>query len=302
VSPCVLLVRLTDAPEDGAGLERVRVQELVEFAVRLDEAHSTEETKAGETSAIEVLADVPFRVAVTTAFWSEGSVFVLIENVAEDAVGETATAEGTDRIETLLANEIEAPDAGAGFERVTAQELLEFAERLEGVHCRDETMAGETRAMEVDCDNPLSVAMTMTVWSESAEIVVRVNVAEEALAEMGTDGGAATLFEVEVRATLAPPVPAGPLRVRLHVEVVDGPRVDGLQDRAVTVNGGSGAVAMLAVPPVGETGRASPTGDAPRTLLIPIGAVVALGVKTSETMPTTPLEIVLEFKPETMQM
>jgi len=68
VSPCVLLVRLTDAPEDGAGLERVTVQELVEFAVRLDEAHCREETKAGEISAIEALADFPFRVAVMMAF------------------------------------------------------------------------------------------------------------------------------------------------------------------------------------------------------------------------------------------
>jgi hypothetical protein len=68
VSPCVLLVRVTDAPEDGAGLERVRAQELVEFAVRLDEAHCREETRAGETSAIEALADVPFRVAVMMAF------------------------------------------------------------------------------------------------------------------------------------------------------------------------------------------------------------------------------------------
>jgi len=132
--------------------------------------------------------------------------------------------------------------------------------------------------------------------------VVRVNVVEEASAEMATDGGATTLFEVEVRATLAPPVPAGALRARLHVEVVDGPRVDGLHDRAVTVNGGSGAVETLTVPPVGESGRESPAGDAPRTLLIPIGAVVALGVNTSETTPTTPLEIVFEFKPETMQM
>jgi len=90
-------------------------------------------------------------------------VFVLVENVAEDAVGGTATAEGTERVETLLANEMEAPDAGAGFDRVTVQELLEFAERLEGVHCRDETTAGETRAMEVDWEDPLSVAMTVTV-------------------------------------------------------------------------------------------------------------------------------------------
>jgi hypothetical protein len=90
-------------------------------------------------------------------------VFVLIENVAEDAAGETARVEGTERVEALLANEMETPDTGAGFERVTAQEPLEFVERLEGVHCRDETTAGETRAMEVDCEDPLSVAITVAV-------------------------------------------------------------------------------------------------------------------------------------------
>ncbi len=89
------------------------------------------------------------------------------------------------------------------------------------------------------------------------------------------------------------PAGAAPLRATSQVEVSEMPRVAGLQDRAVTATGAVGMAGTLMVPPLGESGRESPAGDASRAFVTLIGAVVTLGVNAIDTTPTTPLEIVL---------
>ena len=59
-----LLLKLMEAPAGGAAFESVTVQEALAPAARLAAAQSTEDTRAGETSPIEVVAEDPFRAAV----------------------------------------------------------------------------------------------------------------------------------------------------------------------------------------------------------------------------------------------
>jgi hypothetical protein len=301
VRACVLLVRAAESPDAGAALERVTVQEVLELASKFVVSHCREERTVAETRATEVSTDEPLSAAVTVAFWSEEKDAVRIVNAAEEVLAGTATDGGTERLCTLLVRPTDASEEGAAFERVTVQELLELAVRLADAHCRAVTTAGAISATEVDWEDPFSVAVRVIVSSKGTEAAATGNVAEDALAGTATKEGTVRMFEVEVRATLAPAVPAGALRVVVHVEVADGPRLDGLQDRAVTVSGGTGAERVMA-PPVGETGRESPAGEAARALLRPMRAVVALGVKTTDTTPTIPLAIVLALSPETMQM
>ena len=59
-----LLLKLMEAPAGEAAFESVTVQEVLAPATRLAAAHSTEETRAGETSPIEAVEEDPFRAAV----------------------------------------------------------------------------------------------------------------------------------------------------------------------------------------------------------------------------------------------
>jgi len=79
--------------------------------------------------------------------------------VAEEVYGETATDEGTARAGALLVTATESPAAGAGLERVTAQEVVEPAARLVASHCREEIIVAEIRATEVLTNEPLRVAV-----------------------------------------------------------------------------------------------------------------------------------------------
>ena len=75
-------------------------------------------------------------------------------------MGETATDAGTARAGALLVTAIESPDAGAGLERVTAQEVVEPAARLVASHCREEIITvAEISETEVLTDEPLRVAV-----------------------------------------------------------------------------------------------------------------------------------------------
>ena len=114
-----------------------------------------------------------------------------------------------------------------------------------------------------------------------------------------TDAGTAKLVELDPSATVTPPVPAGPLKLTVQVDVPAELTEAGLHDRELTVTETAG---IVIVPLMGETATEAPASEAPRALATAIGAVVAPLVNVTVTTATTPLEIILELMPEAMQI
>jgi hypothetical protein len=78
--------------------------------------------------------DEPFNVAVTVAVWSESSAPVLAVNVAEVALAETLTEDGTvSRDEALLESAITVLLV-VDFDTVTVQVVLALEARLAAAH------------------------------------------------------------------------------------------------------------------------------------------------------------------------
>ena len=74
----------------------------------------------------------------------------------------TVTLGGTFKLENpLLPRVTTIPPAGAAFDSVTAQLLLEFELSVLGLHCNDETATTEARLRFTDCDVPLKLPVTL---------------------------------------------------------------------------------------------------------------------------------------------
>jgi hypothetical protein len=68
----------------------------------------------------------------------------------------TVTLGGTVKLENpLLPSVTTAPPAGAAFDNVTEQLLLEFELSVVGLHCKDETAIAAARLKFTDCEVPL---------------------------------------------------------------------------------------------------------------------------------------------------
>ena len=111
-----------------------------------------------------------------------------------------------------------------------------------------------------------------------------------------TDAGTVKLLELELSITVAPPVPAGLLKVTVQADDPAELNDVGLQYRELTVTGAA-AWGIVIVPPVVETATDAPAREAPMALDTPISVVVALLVSVNVTTATTPLEMVLELRP-----
>jgi len=109
------------------------------------------------------------------------------------------------------------------------------------------------------------------------------------------EAGTVRLVELEL-SPMVPPL--DPLRITVHVLEALGANVPGLH--AIELIGLTGA-ATLTVPPVPVTAIASPVGEAPKLLLIVTGRAV-LPDKVTDTVATTPLEMVPEFNPHATQV
>ena len=128
--------------------------------------------------------------------------------------------------------------------------------------------------------------------------VVALNVAELPNAATVTDDGTVRVELLFVRATLAPPGGAAPLSVTLHVELLELPKLAGLQDKELTL----GNAPLVTVPPVEESAISSPEGDAARLLLIAIEVMVKPTDMVRFTTATVPFEMIPEFMPDTTQV
>jgi hypothetical protein len=106
------------------------------------------------------------------------------------------------------------------------------------------------------------------------------------------EAGTVRAVELELRATVPPPVP---LRITVQVLEAPGAKIPGLHTiELIELIAGA---ATLTVPPVPVTAIASPIGEAPKTLPIVMGRLpVPDGV--TDRVATTPSEIALEFNPQ----
>jgi acetolactate synthase small subunit len=83
---------------------------------------------------------------VTVALEAPPRVAVVAVKLAELAAVATVTEAGTVSRELVLARVMTAPPAGAAWDRVTTQVVEEFVVRVVGVHDKEGTEAGATKA------------------------------------------------------------------------------------------------------------------------------------------------------------
>jgi hypothetical protein len=119
-------------------------------------------------------------------------------------------------------------------------------------------------------------------------------VAEVEFAGTRIDGGTVRVVLVLVSVTLAPPTGAAPVKVTEQVELLDGFKLAGRQDSALTA-GPPGA--PVTVPPVAETAMLPPAGDAPTLLFIAMAVGVVATVRLSTA--TVPFAMIPASVPET---
>jgi hypothetical protein len=106
------------------------------------------------------------------------------------------------------------------------------------------------------------------------------------------------LAEFELRPMVPPSVP---LRATLQRLEERGPKVPGVQVmELIVVTGVTPALTMIP-PSLPVTVIASPAGEAPKLLLMLIGAALPPD-KVTETEATTPFEMVVEFNPHATQL
>lgn len=120
------------------------VQELVPPAGKIAGAQFTE-SRVGRVRPRVKLAELPFKVAVTTADWLPDRLPAVTGNVAELALPITEIELGTPRKLLLLLRSTVAPGAGIGLLSVTVQVVLELDARLVTAHCTAEIVGRLTR-------------------------------------------------------------------------------------------------------------------------------------------------------------
>jgi hypothetical protein len=239
-------------------------------------------------------ADEPFNVAVTVAAWFETRTPVLAVNVAELALAAKFTEVGTvNRVEALLASATTVLLV-VDFDRVTVQVVRALEARLSTAHCSQD-MVGRVASESVAAwDEPFVAAVTVAVWSAVKAVAVARNVPLLEPVAIVSDPGTVRLVELELR-PMVPPL--DPLRTTVQVLEPLGAKDAGLHVIELI---GFTAAATLTVPPVPVTVIASPVGEAPR--LLTVTGRLLLPDSVTDTVATTPLEIVLEFNAHATQV
>lgn len=113
-----------------------------------------------------------------------------------------------------------------------------------------------------------------------------------------TDDGTLRVGLLLVRLTVAPPEGAGPFSVTVHVEVPELFKVDGAQDREVTL----GNAPPVTTPPVGVTAIPIAAAEAATAFVTPIEVLLTPTAMVRFTTATGPLAIRPAFIPEATQL
>jgi hypothetical protein len=137
---------VTEEPPVGAGPLSVMVQLVEPGVIKLEGAHTKEETVVGAGTSVSVaVCDAPAYEAVMVADWVEETAAAFAEKLALVAAAATVTDAGTVKARLSLDSVTAAPPAGAALVRVTVHALVAFGPRLEGAQANDDTSTGATR-------------------------------------------------------------------------------------------------------------------------------------------------------------
>jgi len=166
--------------------------------------------------------------------------------------------------------------------------------RLTGAHVSVLTVIGKTRLIVALCEEPFSDAVTFGVSFAVNCFAIAENVALLEPAATLTDAGTVRLVELDDKVTLAP---VDALSVTVHVLDAPGARLTGAHVRLLTVVEATG----VTVPPVLVMLMLVPVGEAPRTLVTLIDAVL-LPESVTVTAAMTPSPIVVAFIPAAIQV
>lgn len=128
-------------------------------------------------------------------------------------------------------------------------------------------------------------------------MVEALKVAEVAAAATVTEAGIVRAALVSANVTIAPPVGAAAVSLRVQVEVLELFNVVGTQDREERAGN---AAEPVIVPPVAVTEMPFPELDEATALLIPIDVVGPAIVRFTIAM--VPFAMVVAFIPETRQV
>jgi len=171
---------------------------------------------------------------------------LLAGNVAVPAAAATVTDGGTLSREFVLAREITAPTAGAGWERLIVQVLDAFGPMLLGLQLREETSTNGVRLTVVFAELPLYAAVIVAIELLLMAAVVTGNVPEVAAAAMVTDPGIVNIVLLFASTMLAPPGGAPCVRVTVQVLEEFAARLLGPQERVDTDAGAIKVKVLLA--------------------------------------------------------
>jgi hypothetical protein len=194
-----------------------------------------------------------------------------------------------------------APPAGAAAESVMVQVMLD--PEVSGVagHISDVTVVGAVSAIEALADDPPSEAVIVEAELTANAPVLRVNDPLDAPCGTRMDAGTVAAGELDASRTVAPPVPAAPLRVTEQAVELEGASELLLQVTAVTCTGAAAAADGMP-PPVVESVTKSPVGDEASPPVTPIEAEVAEEASVTATVAITPSEISLALRPVRTQL
>src|SRR5664279_4506240 len=246
----LLLVRATTAPSVGAGPLKLRLQALVPGPVKEDGAHVRVLTVTGAFMVIAALALPPLAAAVIVPVQSLAIVPAVAEKVAVEAPAATVSEAGA--VSAALFEEMatETPPAGAAILVVTVQMLLAPEFKDVGAQTSAVTFTSGARLREAVLELPFNAAVTTAVRGVATVPAVAVKEPVVAVAATVTLAGTVRLALLLVKVTTAPPVGAGPLKLRLQALVPGPVKEDGAHVRVLTVTGAFRVIAALALPPL----------------------------------------------------
>jgi len=286
---------VTAVPPVGAALLNVTVHVLVPLELTVVGLHASDDNVTGADRLTVAVCETPLSVAVTVALWSLVIVPAVTVNVAVVAFDATVTDDGVVNCE-LLSDSVTAVPPVAALLNVTVQVLLPLELTVVGLHASDDNVTGADRLTVAVCEMPLSVAVTVVLWSLVIVPAVTVNVAVVAFAATVTDVGVVKSELLSESVTTVPPVGAAELNITVHVLVPLELSVVGVQD--TETSDGAVVVEPIIVPPVVETDIALPAADA--AVLLPTAIEVELTPDAIVTFTdaTTPFAMVLAFIPD----
>jgi hypothetical protein len=234
-NPEVVDVKVTVVEFPGPDSVIVQVPPLP--ATTLMGVQASEERVGGASNDSVAVTDDEPREAVRVALALAVTVPAVTVKDVVVAVAGTVTEAGTVRVAFLEDRVTVVPPVGAGFDKVTVQEVLALEDRLGAVQVRDVRLTGPSREMVTGTELPLREAVTVALALAVTVPAVAVKDAVVAVARTVTEAGTVRVALLEDRVTVVPSVGAGFDSVTVQEVLVLDARLGAVQVREVRLTG-----------------------------------------------------------------